>query len=92
MARRRTAHQVWCDDESLTIEEMGFVVFEGKFYEVTKEKRYILLCGIDGSFRNIDIDCAFENCYEVFDHEKKTIEVLFAENKKEAQPSGEEIP
>ena len=83
MARRRTLHEVWCD-EGINVTDHKVIFKDGALW--VSRSHYIA----DWCYERItnktsdkfdwaipDVDELAENYYEAFEHEKKTIETLF---------------
>lgn len=82
---RRTQHQVWCDmidrGEDYCGKDIDWVWYDGKIYKVSSDNHlgeFFLYTPNDKEVVHMDVDQIYENCYEVFEEELKTVKVLFS--------------
>lgn len=82
---RRTLHQVWCDvidrNEEYTVKDIGWVWYEGKIWKCDCHNylgEFFLYTPNGKEVVHMDINQIYENCYEVFEDELKTVMVLFS--------------
>ena len=85
---RRTQHQVWCDQIDRGIDycskDIDWVWYDGKIYKCSCDNHlgeFFLSTPDDKQIVHMDVDQIFENCYEVFEEEVRTLRVLFGKTK-----------